>query len=86
MTDLQWEHLSNQAIGAAGVVYFLALLSHLVEWSALRTVPVKATRGPPYPPDRRRRRSRRDVRTRPETRARRTRRPVSGSTCSAGWP
>ncbi|HEX4686653.1 MAG TPA: c-type cytochrome biogenesis protein CcsB [Nocardioides sp.] len=42
MSDLAWEHLSNQAIGAAGVVYFLALLAHLVEWSALRTVPVKA--------------------------------------------
>ena len=40
MSDLAWEHLSNQAIGAAGVVYFLALLAHLVEWSALRTVPV----------------------------------------------
>ena len=40
MSDLQWETLSNQAIAAAGIVYFLALLSHLVEWSALRTVPV----------------------------------------------
>jgi cytochrome c-type biogenesis protein CcsB len=40
VTDLQWEHLSNQAIGAAGVVYFLALLAHLIEWSALRSVPV----------------------------------------------
>jgi cytochrome c-type biogenesis protein CcsB len=38
-----WEHLSNQAIAAAGVVYFLALVAHLIEWSALRTVPVKAT-------------------------------------------
>jgi cytochrome c-type biogenesis protein CcsB len=37
-----WEHLSNQAIAAAGVVYFLALVAHLVEWSALRTVPVRA--------------------------------------------
>jgi cytochrome c-type biogenesis protein CcsB len=35
-----WEHLSNQAIAAAGVVYFLALVAHLVEWSALRAVPV----------------------------------------------
>jgi cytochrome c-type biogenesis protein CcsB len=35
-----WEHLSNQAIAAAGVVYFLALVAHLVEWSALRTVPL----------------------------------------------
>ena len=40
MSDLQWEQLSNQAIAAAGIVYFLALLSHLVEWSALRTVPL----------------------------------------------
>jgi cytochrome c-type biogenesis protein CcsB len=40
MSDFQWEHLSNQAIAAAGIVYFLALLAHLVEWSALRTVPV----------------------------------------------
>jgi len=38
-----WEHLSNQAIAAAGVVYFLALVAHLVEWSALRTVPIRTT-------------------------------------------
>jgi cytochrome c-type biogenesis protein CcsB len=44
MTDLQWEHLSNYAIATAGVFYFLALLAHLVEWSALRTVPVTASR------------------------------------------
>jgi cytochrome c-type biogenesis protein CcsB len=56
MSDVAWENLSNQAIGAAGVVYFLALLAHLVEWSALRAVPVGvATRaavpagGPPQP-------------------------------------
>jgi len=42
MSDLAWETLSNQAISAAGVVYFLALLAHLVEWSALRKVPVSA--------------------------------------------
>jgi cytochrome c-type biogenesis protein CcsB len=35
MTDTSWETLSNQAVAAAGVVYFLALLAHLVEWSAL---------------------------------------------------
>jgi cytochrome c-type biogenesis protein CcsB len=57
-----WEHLSNQAIAAAGIVYFLALVSHLVEWSALRTVPVKVaarvavpasatTGGPPSVPE-----------------------------------
>jgi cytochrome c-type biogenesis protein CcsB len=38
-----WEHLSNQAIAAAGIVYFLAVMAHLVEWSALRGVPVKAS-------------------------------------------
>ncbi|WP_151083583.1 c-type cytochrome biogenesis protein CcsB [Nocardioides cynanchi] len=42
MSDAAWETLSNQAIAAAGVVYFLALVAHLVEWSALRTVPVAA--------------------------------------------
>jgi cytochrome c-type biogenesis protein CcsB len=42
MSGLAWEHLSNQAIAAAGVVYFLALLAHVVEWSALRSVPVQA--------------------------------------------
>jgi cytochrome c-type biogenesis protein CcsB len=36
VTDLQWENLSNQAVAAAGVVYFLALIVHLVEWAALR--------------------------------------------------
>jgi cytochrome c-type biogenesis protein CcsB len=41
MSSANWADLSNQAIGAAGVVYFLALLAHLVEWSALRTVPVQ---------------------------------------------
>jgi cytochrome c-type biogenesis protein CcsB len=30
-----WELLSNRAVATAGVIYFLALLSHLVEWSAL---------------------------------------------------
>src|SRR3954453_20900061 len=43
MNDAAWETLSNQAIAAAGIVYFLALMSHLVEWSALRTVPVSGT-------------------------------------------
>ncbi|MCW2791925.1 MAG: ccsA 1, partial [Nocardioides sp.] len=42
MTDAAWETLSNQAVAACGVVYFLALLAHLVEWSALRHVPVGA--------------------------------------------
>jgi cytochrome c-type biogenesis protein CcsB len=34
MTDASWGDLSQQAIGAAGVVYFLALIAHLVEWSS----------------------------------------------------
>ncbi|CAB4714097.1 MAG: c-type cytochrome biogenesis protein CcsB [Actinobacteria bacterium] len=42
MSDTAWEALSNQAIAACGVVYFLALLAHLVEWSAMRKVPVLA--------------------------------------------
>lgn len=35
MTNTDWGVLSNQAVGAAGIVYFLALIAHLVEWSAL---------------------------------------------------
>jgi len=42
VTDAAWETLSNQAVAACGVVYFLALLAYLVEWSALRKVPVTA--------------------------------------------
>lgn len=38
MTDLQWADLSNQAIAAAGVVYFLALIAYFAEWSSLRQV------------------------------------------------
>lgn len=34
MTDAAWATLSNQAVAAAGVVYFLALLAYVVEWSA----------------------------------------------------
>ena len=77
-----WEHLSNQAIAAAGVVYFLALVAHLVEWSALRTVPVRRPRASPYPlrPPLVRRRSRR---SRQGPRPGRTSRPGSGSRCSA---
>jgi cytochrome c-type biogenesis protein CcsB len=35
MTDASWGDLSQQAIAAAGVVYFLALIAHLVEWSSV---------------------------------------------------
>ena len=34
MTDASWGDLSQQAIAAAGAVYFLALIAHLVEWSS----------------------------------------------------
>lgn len=36
VSDAAWETLSNQAVAAAGLVYFVALLVHLVEWAALR--------------------------------------------------
>ncbi|HQR26560.1 MAG TPA: c-type cytochrome biogenesis protein CcsB [Nocardioides sp.] len=39
MSDAAWETLSNQAVAVAGVVYFLALLAYVVEWSGLRRVP-----------------------------------------------
>ena len=39
MSSAAWESLSDQAVAACGVVYFLAMLAHLVEWSALRRVP-----------------------------------------------
>ncbi|MGD9958439.1 c-type cytochrome biogenesis protein CcsB [Nocardioides sp.] len=41
MTDAAWEQLSDQAVAMCGLVYFLALLAHLVEWSMLRKVPVE---------------------------------------------
>ena len=31
MSDAAWETLSNQAVAAAGLVYFVALLVHLAE-------------------------------------------------------
>jgi cytochrome c-type biogenesis protein CcsB len=43
VTDQSWETLSNQAVAAAGVVYFLALLAYLVQWASLRNVPVART-------------------------------------------
>src|SRR3954452_17513969 len=38
MKDAAWGTLSNQAVAAAAVVYFLALLAHVVEWASLRQV------------------------------------------------
>jgi len=42
VSNAAWETLSNQALVVCGAVYFLALLSHLVEWSALRKLPASA--------------------------------------------
>ncbi len=39
MSNASWETLSNQAVSAAGLVYFLALLAHLVQWAGLRKLP-----------------------------------------------
>jgi len=36
VSNTQWETLSVQAFAIVAVVYFLAFLAHLVEWSALR--------------------------------------------------
>lgn len=41
MTHDQFEVLSNQAVAVCAVAYFLALLSHLVEWAAARSVPAE---------------------------------------------
>jgi ABC-type transport system involved in cytochrome c biogenesis permease subunit len=41
VTDASWETLSNQAVAAAGVVYFLALMAHLVQWASLRKLPAE---------------------------------------------
>ncbi len=46
MTDAAWEALSNQAVAAAGVVYFLAMMAHLVEVSAARRVAEPAAASP----------------------------------------
>lgn len=48
MTSHSWETLSNQATAAAAIIYFLALLATLVEWSALlgRTEEKEAERVP----------------------------------------
>jgi cytochrome c-type biogenesis protein CcsB len=43
VTDAAWEALSNQAVAAAGIVYFLALIAHLVEHAAARRVLEPAT-------------------------------------------
>ena len=39
MTHQQFEVLSNQAVAACAIVYFLALLAHLAQWAVERKVP-----------------------------------------------
>ena len=41
MTHGQFEMLSNQAVAACAVVYFLAVLAHFAQWAAARRVPEK---------------------------------------------
>ena len=43
MTNDAWEALSNQAVTACGVIYFLALLAHSAQWAALRKLPADET-------------------------------------------
>ena len=43
MTHEQFEVLSNQAVAACAVVYFLAVLAHLAQWAAGRRVEEVAT-------------------------------------------
>ena len=38
MTHEQYEVLSNQAVAACAVVYFLAVLAHLAQWAFGRRV------------------------------------------------
>ncbi|HET8560154.1 MAG TPA: c-type cytochrome biogenesis protein CcsB [Marmoricola sp.] len=47
MTHQDFEVLSNQAVAACAVVYFLALLAHLVQWAAERKVPMTETSAVP---------------------------------------
>ena len=40
MTHSQYELLSNQAVAACAVVYFLAVLAHVAQWALARKVEV----------------------------------------------
>ncbi|MGH3372987.1 MAG: hypothetical protein ACRDPR_23620, partial [Nocardioidaceae bacterium] len=44
MTPADFASFSNNAIASASVVYALALLSHLAEWAAGRSVPADSQR------------------------------------------
>lgn len=43
MSHEQFELLSNRAVVVCGVFYFVALLAHVAEWAAARSVPVGTT-------------------------------------------
>ena len=43
MSHDQFEVLSNQAVAVCAAAYFLALLAHLAEWAAARSVPAAVT-------------------------------------------
>ena len=45
VTHAQYELLSNQAVAACAVVYFLAVLAHLAQWALARKVEVPVERG-----------------------------------------
>jgi cytochrome c-type biogenesis protein CcsB len=47
VTHAQFEVLSNQAVAACAVVYFLAVLAHFVQWAAARNVPESAPESAP---------------------------------------
>jgi cytochrome c-type biogenesis protein CcsB len=43
MSNVAWEALSDQAMTATGVVYFLALVAHSAQWAMLRKLPADVT-------------------------------------------
>ena len=46
MSHDQFAHLSNQAVAVCGAFYFLAMLAHLAEWAAARSVPLEVAAVP----------------------------------------
>ena len=50
MTHDQFEVLSNQAVAACAVVYFLAVLAHLAQWASARRIEPAEADGSVRPP------------------------------------
>jgi cytochrome c-type biogenesis protein CcsB len=46
VSHAQFEMLSNQALAICGAFYFIALVAHIAEWAAARSVPVDAAAVP----------------------------------------